>query len=256
MLAVLPDAPWYVLAAAPLVIFAAYTVFGATGFGSSIVSVPVLAHFFPLTFAVPLVTVLDVAAVANASGRQWRHADFAEFRRILPAMLVGIAVGATLLVNLPRGPSLLALGIFVGVYGVHLLTGKRAWKAMRPGWSWPLGLAGGVFSVLFGTGGPIFMIFLAARIRDKSVLRATSSVLVTVSVTIRAIVFIAAGLLTQRQILVAAALMAPAMLGGYFFGNRVHHALSRARVIQLIAGLLAANGVLLALRGLSLMRGE
>ena len=30
-------------------------VFGATGFGSSIISVPVLAHWFPLTFAVPVV---------------------------------------------------------------------------------------------------------------------------------------------------------------------------------------------------------
>jgi uncharacterized membrane protein YfcA len=256
MLAALPDAPWYVLAAAPFIIFAAYAVFGATGFGSSIVSVPALAHFFPLTFAVPLVTALDVAAVANASGRQWRHANYAEFRRIVPAVLAGIAVGATLLVNLPRGPSLLLLGIFVGVYGVHLLVGRREWKAMRPGWCWPLGLAGGAFSVLFGTGGPIFMIFLAARIRDKTALRATSSVLVTVSVAIRAIVFVAAGLLTHPPVLVAAALLAPAMLGGYFLGNRVHHALSRARVIQLIAGLLAANGVLLALRGLALMRGE
>jgi len=216
----------------------------------------VLAHFFPLTFAVPLVTALDVAAVANAGGRQWRHADFAEFRRILPPMLAGIAVGATLLVNLPRGPSLLLLGIFVGIYGAYLLAGRREWKVMRPGWSWPLGFAGGVFSVLFGTGGPIFMIFLAARIHDKSRLRATSSVVVTVSVTIRATVFVATGLLAHAQILVSAALLAPAMLFGYFVGNRVHHALSRGRVLNLIAGLLAANGVLLVLRALALLRGE
>jgi len=125
MLALLPDAPWYVLAAVPLVIIAAYTVFGATGFGSSLISVPALAHFFPLTFVVPLVTALDVAAVANAGRRQWRHADFGEFLRILPAMLAGIAVGATLLVNLPRGPALLLLGIFVVVYGAYLLGGQR-----------------------------------------------------------------------------------------------------------------------------------
>ena len=88
--------------------------------------------------------------------------------------------------NLPRGPALLLLGIFVGVYGVHLLGGQREWKALHPRWAWPLGFAGGVFSVLFGTGGPIFMIFLAARIHDKSRLRATSSIVVMVSVSISA----------------------------------------------------------------------
>jgi uncharacterized membrane protein YfcA len=256
MLALLPDAPWYVLSVVPFIILAAYAVFGATGFGSSLVSVPALAHFFPLTFAVPLVTALDVVAVANAGGRQWRQADFAEFRRILPAMLVGIAVGATLLVNLPRGPALLLLGVFVGIYGAYLLGGQREWKALHPGWVWPLGFAGGVFSVLFGTGGPIFMIFLSARIHDKSTLRATSSIVVTVSVTIRAAVFVATGLLANAQILVFAGLLMPAMLIGYFVGNRVHHALSRRRVIHLIAVLLAANGVLLVVRALSLLRGD
>ena len=256
MLALLPDAPWYVLAAVPFVIVAAYAVFGATGFGSSLIAVPALAHFFPLTFAVPLVTALDVTAVANAGWRQWRQADMVEFRRILPAMLAGIAVGATMLVNLPRGPALLMLGIFVVIYGAYLLAGRRGWKALRPGWAWPLGLAGGVFSVLFGTGGPIFMIFLAARIHDKSALRATSSIVLTVSVTIRAVVFVATGLLAHAQILVFAALLLPAMLLGYFLGNRAHHALSRRSVIHLIAVLLVGNGVLLVVRALTLLRGD
>ncbi len=256
MPALLPDAPWYVLAAVPFIIVAAYAVFGATGFGSSLVSVPTLAHFFPLTFVVPLVTALDVAAVANAGQRQWRQAEFGEILRILPAMLAGIAVGATILVNLPRGPALLLLGIFVGVYGVHLFRGEREWKALHPGWAWPLGFAGGVFSVLFGTGGPIFMIFLAARIHDKSRLRATSSIVVMVSVSIRAVVFIVTGLLAHTQILVFAALLVPAMLTGYFLGNRAHHALSRRRVIRLIAALLVANGAVLLLRALAVFRAE
>ena len=85
----LPDAPWYVLVAIPFVIVTAYTVFGATGFGSSIITVPLLAHWFPLTFAVPLVTALDCVSTANASLRQWRHADRREIGRLLPTVLVG-----------------------------------------------------------------------------------------------------------------------------------------------------------------------
>lgn len=250
LLAALPDAPLAVLMLVPLVVLAAYIVFGATGFGSSIISVPFLAHWFPLTLVVPLVTAVDLAAVVNASLRQWRGAVFAEVKRILPAILVGIAAGAYLLVRLPREPALLALGIFVAAYGVRLLRGSREWRAVRAGWAWPIGFAGGVFSVLFGTGGPIYIVYLSARIHDKTALRATSSLVVTISVAVRVVVFIATGLLLQPAVLVAAALLVPLMFAGYFLGNRLHHALSRQGVLRLIAGLLVVNGLLLVLRAL------
>lgn len=252
----LPDAPWYVLAAIPFVIVAAYTVFGATGFGSSIIAVPMLAHWFPLTFAVPLVTTLDCVATANASLRQWRQADFREIGRLLPTLLAGIALGTTLLVRLPRGPALLALGVFVTAYGIYLLVGQREWNAMRPYWAWPIGLFGGAFSVMFGTGGPIYMIYLASRIHDKSALRATSSILITVSVFIRTGVFAVAGLLLDAPLLLSAALLLPLMFGGYFVGNRLHFALSRAGVLKLIAGLLAINGASLVVRAVGLLRAQ
>jgi len=246
----LPDAPWYVLAALPLVVFAAYTMFGATGFGSSIIAVPARAHFFSLTFAVPLVAALDCVATTNARWRQWRHADFGEFRHLLPAVLAGIAGGTTLLVNLPRAPALLVLGVFVAGHGLYLVAGERAWKAMHAFWAWPLGLVGGVVSVLFGTGGPIYMVYLSARIHDKTVLRATSSVL------IRTTVFIVTGLVTQTPVLVAAAVLFPFMVGGFILGNRLHYALSRSGVMRLLAGLLVANGVPLVLRAMQILRGE
>ncbi|MDH5246704.1 MAG: sulfite exporter TauE/SafE family protein, partial [Betaproteobacteria bacterium] len=85
---------------------------------------------------------------------------------------------------------------------------------------------------------------------------ATSSIVVTVSVSIRAAVFIATGLLAHAQILLLAGLLVPAMFAGYLLGNRLHHALSRRRVIHLIAALLVANGALLVLRALAVLREE
>ncbi len=251
----LPDAPWYALALVPFVVLAAYTVFGATGFGSSIITVPVLAHWFPLTFAVPLVTALDFVSTANAGARQWRRAEYREIGRLLPTVLVGIALGATLLVRVPRGALLLALGVFVVAYGLYALLGRREWRAVRPRWASPLGLFGGVFSVLFGTGGPVYMIYLSARIHDKTTLRATSSLLVMVSVFIRTGVFVATGLLLAAPVLVTAGVLLPLMFAGYHFGNRLHHALSRAGVMRLIAALLAVNGVSLVARAIAMLRG-
>lgn len=249
------DLPWYTLAALPVVILLAYTVFGATGFGSSIITVPALAHVFPLTFTVPLATALDVLAATTTSLRLWRLAWWKEAARILPAILVGIVLGGTLLLRLPRAPALLALGIFVIAYGAWVLIGPRQ-LIRAPGWAaWPIGIIGGVFSVLFGTGGPIYIIYLSARIADKAALRATSAVIVTVSVWTRFVVFVVTGLLLHLELFVAALLLLPVMVAGLRLGNRLHQALSRQGVLKLIAGLLIANGFALVVRSIDLLHG-
>ncbi|HKP65861.1 MAG TPA: sulfite exporter TauE/SafE family protein, partial [Casimicrobiaceae bacterium] len=115
----LPDMPVHVLVAVPLIVLLGYTIFGATGFGSSIISVPGLAHFFPLTFTVPLVTTTDAFAALTTAFRLRRYVAWREVVRLLPAMLVGIGIGATLLLNLPPGPALLALGLFATSYGAY-----------------------------------------------------------------------------------------------------------------------------------------
>jgi len=102
----------------------------------------------------------------------------------------------------------------------------------------------------FGTGGPVYMVFLSARIHDKAALRATSSVVVMVSVWIRIVVFIGTGLLLHSPLLLTAALMAPVMVAGLALGNRLHDALSGRGVLRLIALLLVGNGISLVVRAL------
>ena len=84
-------------------------------------------------------------------------------------------------------------------------------------------------------------------------LRATSSVIVTLSVLVRTVLFVATGLLLHAPLLVAAALLLPVMLAGYALGNRLHFALWRAGVIRAIAVLLVGNGVWLAARAVALL---
>src|SRR5205814_7050647 len=51
-----------VLLLVPLVIFAAYLVFGITGFGASPITIPVLVHLLPLAFVLPLAALLDLGS--------------------------------------------------------------------------------------------------------------------------------------------------------------------------------------------------
>ena len=249
----LSDIPTNALVAAPFVVLLGYTVFGATGFGSSIISVPGLAHFFPLTFTVPLITTTDALASLTTALRYRRQVAWREVVRLLPAMLIGIAFGMTLLLNLPRNPALLALGVFVATYGLYVIIGPPK-VARAPGWlAWPVGLFGGVFSSLFGTGGPIYVIFLSARIVDKSVLRATTALVVAIAIWIRLALFIAIGVLLNATLLAMALLLLPVMALGLWIGNRLHHAVSHGGVLRLIGGLLLVNGIALIVRAVDSM---
>jgi uncharacterized membrane protein YfcA len=251
----LSDIPIEALVATPFIVLLGYTIFGATGFGSSIISVPGLAHFFPLTFTVPLITATDAVASLSTALRYRRLVAWGEVVRLLPAMLIGIACGMTLLLNLPRNPALLALGVFASTYGLYVIVGPPK-VGRAPRWlAWPVGIAGGVFSSLFGTGGPVYVIFLSARIGDKSALRATTALVVAIAIWIRLLLFVAVGVLLNATLASMALLLLPVVVLGLWIGNRLHHALSHGGVLRLIGGLLLVNGVALMARAVEAMRG-
>ncbi len=102
-----------------LAVTMAYTVFGLTGFGASIAAMPLLAHFFPLRFAVPMMLVFDLCAGFLIGWRNHAVIDKSEVKRLVPFMLLGIALGATLLVKAPEGALLLSLGCFVLAYAAY-----------------------------------------------------------------------------------------------------------------------------------------
>jgi uncharacterized membrane protein YfcA len=114
----------------------------------------------------------------------------------------------------------------------------------------PLGTVGGVFSALFGTGGPIYTIYLARRISDKSQLRATVSTLILVSAAARLAALLVAGVYAKRELLVLTALLLPCMLLGLYVGNRLHDRLPTQRVVQIIWSLLLVSSVSLIWRSL------
>ncbi len=246
--AALFDLPAPALVGVASAVLLAYTIFGATGFGSSIVAVPLVAHVLPLTISVPLISCLDVFASTSTAWRHRDHIGWTEFRHLAPAAVIGIALGATLLLNLPPEPALLTLGVFVTVYGSYLLSGApRPQRAPR--WlAWPIGVTGGVFSALFGTGGPLYVVYLSARLHDKAALRATAALMVSLSVWLRLALFVATGVLLHAPLLLFAAALLPVMVLGVFVGNRVHGRLSSGGVLRLIAALLVVNGATLLVR--------
>jgi uncharacterized protein len=232
------------------VVAVAYTAFGLAGFGSTVIALPLLAHFFALKFAVPLLMLLDLAAFMLFGARVHKRIQYREIGWLAPFILAGMAAGLTLLIEVAEQKLLLVLAVFLLLYAAHGLARRGPPAMLSRGWGVPAGLAGGVFSALFGTGGVIFALYNAGRIRDKDALRATNAAMIMASSLVRVLLFAAAGLLTQDGLLATALLLAPALVGGVWLGNRLHAAVPAAAVVKAVYALLVLAGLTLLARAL------
>ena len=224
--------------------------YGITGFGSTVIALPVLAQLVALKFAVPLLMLLDVSAFALFGARFRRRIEYREIAWLIPFMFAGMAVGLTLLIQVAEDKLLVVLGVFLLLYAGYGLARRGAPPSLARAWCAPIGLAGGALSALFGTGGVLFAIYNMGRIRDKDALRATNAAMILISSGARVFLFAAAGLLSQDGLLASALFLLPAVLGGVWLGNRLHAAVSAAAVVKAVYALLVIAGLLLLARSL------
>jgi uncharacterized membrane protein YfcA len=231
-----------VLVASALIVLFAYFARGITGFGSGLIAVPLLAHLHPLTFVVPLILITDVTASVVLGGGTRRAIRWPEIKALMPGSLVGIVVGVTLLINLPRAPLLAALGIIVLAFGVRSGLNIHGNRTVSRWWAGPAGFAGGTIGALFGTGGPPYVIYLTHRLRDKGALRATFSGLFLLDGGMRVVTFLVAGLFLQPDLLWAVLAALPLMGFGIYLGHRVHIGISQTQMQRVIGLLLVASG--------------
>ena len=236
------------LSVAALVILVGYTIFGATGFGASPITIPVLAHVLPLTFVLPLAAILDLSSGLALGFHTRRHADTRELVTLVPFTLAGLVLGVTLLVRLPRDATVLALGLFVCAYALYVMLGYRAERRLSRRWAAPAGALGGIVGALFGMGGPPYVVYITGRIPDPAVQRATISQMVILNVGLRVAAFAVAGLLGARALWIAVMLLLPVAWAGVWIGNRVHGSVRPATMARLIGAALFLTGAALIVR--------
>jgi len=239
------DLPTYLIAA--VVVAASYVIFGISAFGAALFTIPVLSHFFPLDFVLPMAVLLDVSAALALGTRFSRAADKSELKWLAPFSLAGAVLGVTLLVTLPRDATIIALGVFLVSYGLYALRQGEPRHTVSRRWAPVAGFTGGTMGTLFGVGAPPYAIYLTRRLGDKGALRATLSNMVLLSVSIRALVFTATGLMALDR-LVGFVLLVPFAFGGLWLGNRIHGRISRESLLRVVSALLLVNGISLLLR--------
>lgn len=227
------------------ILLSAFFIRGITGFGSALISVPLLALSHPLQFAVPLILALDFTASSILGGVNIKKADWAEIRILLPFGAIGACIGAFALLKLPANPVLLMLGVFTMYSGFRNIYGVQAAGRISRAWALPAGLAGGAAGALFGTGSPPYIIYLTRRLLDKGAVRATFSWLIAIDGGFRLGLFLIAGLLFDPNLQIAYALGIVPMALGLYAGNKVHLDMTKEGMLKVVGTLLMMSGAIL-----------
>jgi uncharacterized protein len=226
-------------------------IFGVTGFGSALFTIPLATHLVSLPFALAMFSVLDCTNAWRVGLEHPENAVKSEWTRILPTVVVGTAIGMTLLVNLPRAAAMVALGVFVLTVAIINLVRGEAVAQIGPRWALLAGAAGGITSTLFGAGGPPYAMYLSRRGLTKEQFRATLGICTIFSITLRVVVFTIAGLLwTPKPWLYALAAL-PASFAGLWVAGKAFKRLSRDALMRFIAVMLIGSGLSLIVRGLA-----
>jgi hypothetical protein len=230
------------------VLLLAYFIRGIAGFGSGLIAVPLLALMFPLTQVVPFILLLDFTASLLLGGLNLRKVRWDEAGPLIPFGIAGVALGTTLLVNLPKTPLLMALAVFVLIFSIRNLLNLHGEKPVSRGWAVPASLTGGTVGGLFGTGGPPYVIYLSHRLKDKSELRATFSGVFFLEGLFRIASFLTAGLLMSAEVWQSYIMGLPIALLALYGGSHVHMGITQAQMTRLIGGLLLASSVSLFIK--------
>lgn len=240
------------IAALAAAAFAGSVVFGLTGFGAALITIPIATHLVPLPFALALFVLMDLANAFRIGFENPANAVRAEWTRLVPTILAGTVAGITLLVNLPRQAATLALGIFVVAFALYSLASHpEARRVLAARWAYAAGFAGGITSTLFGAGGPPYAMYLSHRGLTKEQYRATLGLATLTSISLRTIAFFATGFLLDAKVWLYAPAVVPAGLAGLWAAGHLFRRISRNALLRAVALVLLVSGVSLVARAVS-----
>ncbi len=229
---------------ATLIIFAAYLMRGIAGFGSGLISIPLLALMLPLTIVVPMVGLLDYIASTSHGMKHRQSIQWRDIVPLLPFTFAGVLTALYLFKTLDAELLRSALGGFIVLYAFYsLLSTGPGFKGSRL-WAAPAGAFGGLIGTLFGTGGPFYVIYLRLRHLDKTAFRATAATIFLIDGSSRIVGYFFSGFYQlDTMVLLAAAL--PVMVIGMYLGGQIHTNISQRTFQQAIGVLLIGSGMAL-----------
>jgi len=230
-----------------LIVVTAYTFRGVAGFGSGLIAIPLLVLILPISVVVPMMVLLDYTASVTHS---IKHREATQWRIIwplLPFTVIGVLLALFLFKTVDTNLLVKSLGVFILLFALYNLFAPKPRRQGSVLWAAPAGTLGGLVGTLFGTGGPLYVIYLQLRHLNKTAFRATVASIFMIDGGIRVAGFLLSGFFTRETLLLAVSAL-PLMLLAMYLGGHIHTTISQTTFHRAIGVLLLGSGTALLVK--------
>ncbi|MCK4832935.1 MAG: sulfite exporter TauE/SafE family protein [Anaerolineales bacterium] len=237
---------------------AAGFIHSAAGFGSALISMPMLAHLFGIQTAAPLVALQGLITSSSVLIRNRRGLDTKGAGKLILSSMLGIPLGGWALEQVDEGIVTGFLALVLIGYAIYSLiiapriaaaeratvgraNSKRS-NSRRSMGAWVAGFLSGILAGAYNTGGPPLIIYGAIKKWPREQFK---SILQSVFLVNGALVVArhAAGGLITGPVLRYYLYSAPLLLVGIFLGTRVDRLMSPEQFRKLVLVLILLLGV-------------
>lgn len=233
----------------------------ATGFGSALVGMPLLALALSVPVAAPLMALLSQIVNVVVLYQNWHGLHFREAIRLILASLPGIWLGLLLLQYGNEKLITAALGVLLLAYGLYSLLMER-WLRNRLGeapaakvsgpsepWGWAVasaaaGLLAGILGGAYNANGPPLIIYGTVRRWPKEQFKSVLQAFFLINGVLIVAGHAKAGLITG-PVLMYCLYGLPAIVTGMYLGWLVDRRLDAGRFRVVVLWLIVVFGVML-----------
>jgi uncharacterized membrane protein YfcA len=229
-----------------IIAFFAFITLGLSGFGSSLVMVPLMLLFLDIKLVVPATLILNVISCTIIA---IHSRSFVKKKYLIPLAiggLTGAIVGTYFLATFENIILKKIYGVIVILFALNTLFPKIELKSSNKIFGIFSGLIAGLFGAIYQTGGPPIVIYLSYQIRKKEVLRATMLAFWVILDLWILFLYLSSGLINNSVINFSLILL-PSLFLGIILGSKIHHKINELLFKKIIGIILVFTGMILVL---------
>jgi hypothetical protein len=218
-------------------------IFGLSGFGFGLTTVPVLLLVYPPATVTALVVTVSLTTGWLVLVGAWRSVNLRTVLALAPGATIGVVLGTLLIRTVEPAVIKLIAGTAVVLFALSLL---RGWKvnAVHHPLAAPLaGVASGTLNTSTGMSGPPVVLLFTTRDYDMRAFRSSIMAYFYYVNILGLSLLIQQGIVGRAQLVVVLQLL-PAAIAGGFVGRRLLRRFSQAQFRMLTTGMLLASGTI------------
>lgn len=155
-----------------IVFFAGFTQ-GLSGFGSILLSLPLLAIFLDIKTVIPLVALYGLSITIILLIQLWKYLDWQKIFPLFLGALPGIPIGVYFLKKLDKGMVQWILGIMLISYSLYSLFFRSSNKEIKEGWAYLFGFFSGCLGGALSASGPAVIVYTSLQAWSKDKIKVT-----------------------------------------------------------------------------------